>query len=95
MKKLTKQCVFYAVYLVFVMAVTTTAIIAISGKSGRGQCYVMRDKELVYVNCPCQCLPGDRDSTGMFCKRCEHHVDERLESFPHSDDLPVEQQIGG
>ena len=85
MKKLTKQSIFYLVYLVFVMAVTTTTIIALSGREGRGQCYVMQDKELVYVNCPCPCLPGDRDTSGMFCKRCDHFIDESFPTFRHSD----------
>ena len=69
MKRQTKQLLFYVCYLVFVIAVTTTALLAL-----RGRCYLLSEsREIVYVECDCNCDSFGRDSQGR-CTNCKHYV---------------------
>ena len=69
MKNRARRFLFYFFYIVFGMAITTTALLALQGR-----CFILDDKKIVYVVCDCPCNPEDRDSTGLYCKRCEHYL---------------------
>jgi len=69
MKNRTKSLIFYFLYTVFIMGVTTTAVFAL-----RGYCYAQEGSSYVAVKCDCPCESKDRDWSRNFCRRCEHFI---------------------
>lgn len=61
--------VFYFVYIVLILGITTTAIL-----SRQGKCLEKHGTKGEPVKCFCPCSMKDRDSSKMYCKRCEHYV---------------------
>lgn len=78
-KRRVRRLLFYLLYVGFVMALTTSAVMADMASRSffiKRRCYVEEGGELTAVEppCKCPCSPSDRLWDCMWCKRCKHYV---------------------